>query len=209
MKEYHGEFEVHLTVGISGSGGGERFQDWCTAHKCKYVQIILARGEHVEQPMATWRRSHADFTTVLAEARLIAADLQNAAFPVVRVKVEADTFNRDVPELDEEAAGHAATNYFEHHIKLLRDRTAPADRLLRFCFDHGVHLSRNARRDLGHGKEERFVTARDYHIGSASSRRRLQRLLDSLDELGEQVIDVESEYCIYDSNLDLDRGWLD
>jgi hypothetical protein len=208
MREYRGEFEVHMTVGLPGQGGGDRFQDWCLIHKCKCVRIILARGEHVDQPMATWRRSQASLTAVLAEARVMATELQKAAFPVVRVKVEADTRNQDVPQFDEEASGHAASNYFEHHVKLLRDLTAPCDRLLQVCVEQHAHLSRNSWREFSQGKEERFVTSRDYRVGNESSRRRLRQLLDSLNELDEQVIDVESEYCVYDSNLDLDRGWL-
>jgi hypothetical protein len=208
MQEYYGEFEVHMTVRLSGQGGWERFQDWCRVHQCKCVHIMLARGEHIDQPMATLRRSQESLTAVLAEARLLAAELQEAAFPVVRVKVEAETLNQDVPQLDEDATRHATSNYFEHHVKLLRDRTAPCDRLLRVCVERQAHLSRNAWRESGHRKEERFLTVRHYRLGNRSSERRLRQLLDSLDEISEQVIEVESEYCVYDSNLDLDRGWL-
>jgi hypothetical protein len=208
MREYRGEFEVHVTVELPGQGGRDRFQEWCRFHNCKFVHIVLARGEHLDQPMATWRRSRASLTAVLAEARVLATELQQAAFPVVRVKVEAETLNQDVPRSDEEAIDHAASNYFEHHVKLLRDLAAPCDRLLRVCVEQQAHLSRNSWRELGQGKEERFVTSRDYCVGSTTSRRRLEQLLGSLKELGEQVIEVESEYCVYDSNLDLDRGWL-
>jgi hypothetical protein len=209
MQDYHGEFEVHTTIRLSGQGGGwERFQDWCRVHQCKCVQIMLARGEHIDQPMATWRRSSVSLTGVLAEARLMAADLQKSAFPVVRIKVEADILNENVPQLDEDVADHAASNYFEHHVKLLRDRTASYDRLLEVCAEQDAHLSRNALREPAHGKEERFVTLRHYRLGSLSSKRRLRQLVEALNELGEQVLEAESEYCVYDSNLDLDRGWL-
>jgi hypothetical protein len=208
MREYRGEFEVHITVGLPDRGGRDRFLDWCRIHDFKFVHIILDRGDHIDQPMATWRRSQASLTTVLAEARVIATELQKIAFSVIRVKVEVDTLNQDVPQFDEEAIGHAASNYFEHHVKLLRDRPAPCDRLLRVCVEQQAHLSRNSWREPSQGKEERFVTSRYYRVGSASSRSQLQQLLECLNELGEQVIDVESEYCVYDTNLDLDRGWL-
>jgi hypothetical protein len=208
MHEYPGEFEVHMTVGLSGQRRLECFQDWCRVHQCKCVHILLARGEHVDQPMATWRRSHASLTVVLAEARHIASELQKASFFVVRVKVEADMLNQNVPQLDEDAIEHPASNYFEHHIKLLRDRAAPCDRLLEVCVERHAHLSRNAWREPDQGKEERFVTSRYYRVGRASSDRQLRQLLGSLNEIDEQVIEVESEYCVYDSNLDLDRGWL-
>jgi hypothetical protein len=108
LRAYHGEFEVHMTVGLPGQGGRDQFLDWCRIQYCKFVHIVLVRGDHVDQPMATWRRSQASLTDVLAEARAMATELEEAAFSVVRVKVEADTLNQDVPQLDEEAIGHAA-----------------------------------------------------------------------------------------------------
>jgi hypothetical protein len=208
MREYPGEFEVHVTARLTDQGGWERFHGWCTLHQFKSVHIVLARGEHADQPMATWWRSRTRLTPVLAEAQLIAAELQSSGFPVVRVKVEAGLLNEDVPQSDEDAGDHAASNYFEHHVKLLRERTASSDRLLHVCEDQQVHLSRNAWRDRGQEHEERFVTLRSYRVGKASTDRRLRKLLNALNEIGEQVIEVESEYSVYDSNLDLDRGWL-
>ncbi len=197
-----------MTVRLSGRDGWERFRDWCGTHQFNCVHIMLARGEHVDQPMATWRRSQASLSAVLAEATNVAAKLQKANCAVVRVKAEADLSNHDVPRHDEDVPGHAATQYFEHHVKLLRNCDAPCDRLLQVCGEHNSHLSRNARRELARGKEERFVTLRHYRLGSVSSLRELAVFLHSLKKLGEQVIEVESEYCVFDSNLDLDRGWL-
>ena len=54
MHTYCGNFEVHLTVGAAGAL--DAFRSWCEAERCKCVRIVLARGMHVEQPMATWRR---------------------------------------------------------------------------------------------------------------------------------------------------------
>jgi hypothetical protein len=208
MQEYRGEFEVHVTVGLPEQDGWGSFHSWCTLHHCKSVHIILASGEHAEQPMATWRRSGATLPAVLSEARQIAAELQNDGFPPVRIKVEASTLNQNVPQSDEEAIGHATSNYFEHHVKLLRNRAAPCDGLMRACGKRFAHLSRNAWRERSQGKEERFVTLRSHRVGKGSSDRQLRELLDLLNAIGEQVIEVESEYCVYDSNLDLDRGWL-
>jgi hypothetical protein len=52
------------------------------------------------------------------------------------------------------------------------------------------------------------VTLRCYHAGWATSEWRLQQLLAALKELGEQIIETESEYTVYDTNLALDGGWL-
>ena len=96
----------------------------------------------------------------------------------------------------------------EHHVKLRRDVEADRDSLLRICLDNAAHLSRNACRLPVEGFEERFVTLRAYRMGRATSERRLQHLIAALEKAGEQVIDVESEYTVHDSNVALDAGWL-
>ena len=81
-------------------------------------------------------------------------------------------------------------------------------RHLACCNEFGAHLSRNAWRENSQGYEERFVTVRHYRIGRAAAEQRLQRLLAALAELGENIVEVESEYTVYDSNVQLDAGWL-
>jgi hypothetical protein len=208
MREYRGDFEVHVTVPAATELLLDRFRQWCQARLFKCVRIILARGVQVEQPMATWRRRATTLPRVVQEASEYAAEIHLLDLPVVRVKVEAAPHNEEIPVLDADASGHPPQNYFEHHIKLLRDATAPADVLLQVCERHGAHLSRNAFRQLTPGREERFVTLRSYGLGQVTSERDLTRLLAGVREIGETIVEVESEYCVYDSNLALDAGWL-
>lgn len=206
MHTYFGNFEVHLTVGAAGAL--DAFRSWCEAERCKCVRIVLARGVHVEQPMATWRRADAVLPDVLAEAMGRAGDLVRAGFAVLRVKVEADPSNDDVPLTDADALLRPSGNYFEHHVKLLREAAAGREALLRVCLGHAAHLSRNAWREPAEGWEERFVTLRSYRMGRSASERRLHRLMAALEGEGERVIEVESEYTVHDSNQALDAGWL-
>jgi len=206
MHNYRGNFEVHLTVRAVGTL--DAFRAWCEVERCKYVRIVLARGVQVEQPMATWRRDNTVLPDVLAETTGRAQALERAGFTVVRVKIEADPSNDDVPATDDAARLQPSCNYFEHHIKLRRNAEAGRELLLRACLDHAAHLSRNAWREPVEGFEERFVTLRSYRMGRSASEERLQRLLAALEGAGEQIIDVESEYTVHDSNLALDAGWL-
>lgn len=208
MRDYRGDFEVHVTVRVAGEAALCAFREWCGQRAFKCVRIVLARGEHPEQPMAAWRRRGTTLPAVIEEAQRDADEAQRAGFVVVRVKVEAAPHNAEVPRHDADAVGHDGRNYFEHHLKLQRDATAPCDALLQTCQRHGAHLSRNAFRQPTQGQEERFVTLRSYGVGSLSSCQQRERLLAALAALGERVIEHESEYCVYDSNLDLDAGWL-
>jgi hypothetical protein len=206
MLDYRGNFEVHLTV--PASGRLDAFRAWCEDERCKCVRIVLARGAQVEQPMATWQRGQTVLPDVLAEATERARNLARAGFSVVRVKVEADPSNDDVPATDDVALLRPSCNYFEHHVKLRRAVAAGRELLLRACLDHAAHLSRNAWREPAEGFEERFVTLRSYRMGRRASEQRLHRLLAALEAAGERIIEVESEYTVHDSNLGLDAGWL-
>lgn len=158
--------------------------------------------------MATWRRQDKELSQVVEEAECRALELNRMAISVVRLKVEASPTNEEVPQDDDVVPVHAAGAYFEHHVKLLRDQAAPSEALLRACEQCGAHLSRNAFREVGAGQEERFVTLRSYGVGWRSSERQLRQLRAVLQGLGEQIIEQESEYCVYDSNIGLDAGWL-
>ncbi len=207
-RNYRGDFEVHITASVADTAIRTRFRTWCEENGFKCVWIVLARGEHPDQPMATWRRRAMVLPAVLDEAHRHAADLNALGIPVTRVKIEAAPGNDEIPQRDADAAGHGPENYFEHHVKLLRDRDAPRDSLLGLCGTFGAHLSRNAFRDTADGREERFVTLRSYGIGAAASDEQLERLLAALRGAGEHVLETESEYCVYDSALSLDAGWL-
>jgi hypothetical protein len=208
MRNYFGDFEVHLTVQAADDAAIGRFRAWCGERGYKCVRIVLARGRHVEQPMATWRRRGVALPAVREEAERSAADIHCAGFPITRVKIEAAPHNDEIPVHDSDAADHDASNYFEHHIKLLRGVAAPRGPLIEVCERHAAHLSRNAFRQPAEGTEERFVTVRFYGVGRATSEAQLQALLGALVELGEMIVEHESEYCVYDSNVELDAGWL-
>jgi hypothetical protein len=208
LRDYRGDFEVHVTASAGDSAARERLRAWCADRGFKCVWIVLARGEHADQPMATWRRRATTLPAVVDEANAHAAELTSIGVPVTRVKVEAAPTNDEIPLRDEDAADHTAGNYFEHHVKLLRAADAPRDALLRACAAFGAHLSRNAFREPAEGLEERFVTLRSYAVGAATSEKKLEGLLAALRDCGERVIEHESEYCVYDSALQLDAGWL-
>ena len=215
---YQGDFEVHLTVRAAAADpvdapepldSLEAFNQWCREQQVKCIRIVLARGEHVEQPMATWRRAETHLPAVIEEAHEMARSAEKEGLTVTRVKVEAAPQNQDVPVADIDAQGHPPDNYFEHHVKLQRAVEQSEDALTDVCLRHGAHLSRNAFRQSADGLQERFVTLRSYGIGRDSSVAALKSLMADLEKLQEVVLETESEYCVYDSNLALDDGWLD
>ncbi len=204
--EYTGNFEVHITV--AADSDLTSFELWCCQQGFKFVHIILAQGHEANQPMVTWRHSHSQLSQMIEAAQLRCQQLSERGIEVTRLKIEADPQNEQVPLTDDQALAHSPHNYFEHHIKIRRNSTSSLDTLSTWCQQNRAHLSRNARRRIEEDYEERFVTLRDYRVGWSTTAANLQQLVDGLIDLGQHIVEVESEYSVYDSNLQLDAGWL-
>lgn len=208
-KDFAGDFETHLTLeSVTTTGDEERIRRWAERHRVKYTRIVLDRGATPYQPMLTVRGHGvlpARREAALALVRRLGAD----GIDVTRVKIEAAPWNEDVPQTAAEARTLPPGCHFEHHVKLLLadDTEVAAVRALAER-DH-VHVSRNARRDLGGRGHERFVTQRCHGVGRAEARRRLDALVDSLTTAGFEVVEVEEEYVVHDDRPALDRGWVD
>jgi hypothetical protein len=145
----------------------------------------------------------------LAEAEVLRAALGANGFLVSRVKLEAAPWNEGVPTTDADGAAHPADRYFEHHVKLLLGDRADLHSLAHLATRHGAHLSHNALRRRDDGRLERFVTQRCRGVGRDTARPRLEALLADLRGRRYEVIDVEEEFVVYDSDLSLDAGWLE
>jgi hypothetical protein len=200
---YEGALEIHLTV---SSWAADRLDEFAGERGIKVSQIELDHGEFRSQPMLT-----VELTGSLEDAEQRVAQLRRelaaAQLQAVRVKIETAPWNRDVPVTDDQAREDL---YFEHHVKVRLPAGDAARRLeiTALAREHDARVSRNARRVLDDGTEERFVTQRCFGVGRQTSRPRLDALLSALDEGGFEVLEVEEEYVVVDDNLGLDAGWM-
>lgn len=201
--EFTGDFETHLTV--DPSGGHDRLVAWADAHGLKCSTIVLDRGASPDQPMITLR-GKGTVDDQLAAAQGWVRRIRDAGFTVVRVKVEASPFNRDVPQT---ADAFPAGCYFEHHLKLVLASDAEAALVGPIAERHAAHLSRNARRVRADGRRERFVTQRCRDVGLPGARTRLDALVAALTDAGFPPVESEAEFVVVDDRPDLDRGWID
>jgi hypothetical protein len=206
--DFAGEFESHLTVRTADNAGLDELRTWAVARGLKFLHIVLDRGRTPSQPMVT-RRARG----TLIDQRTVAADLARQlagrGLDVVRTKIEAAPWNRDVPEADPDAVARHAGRYFEHHVKLALDPVADVAALADIAGRHAAHLSRNALRDRADGRRERFVTQRCFRVGRGTARRRLDDLLAALAVEGYVPLSVEQEFVVYDSDLAVDAGWIE
>jgi hypothetical protein len=192
-------YESHVTVRCAGPGESARLRRWAAAGGFKLTHIVLARGRMREQPMLTLSGSPS-YAREAARAREVAARLRADGFEPVRVKIESSPW---APEVPREPCGGGL--YFEHHVKLLLDSGTDLSALGARVVPHGAHLSWNARRVRG-PRHERFVTQRCRAVDAEGAGRALERLLTELRDL--EVLGVEREFVLHDSDMSLDDGWL-
>jgi ribonuclease Z len=202
---FSGQFEAHVTVEAKDN---QAFARQCEELGIKSILIELSEGMEPNQPM-TESRHEGDLSVVRAEVDGLAQSLEEAGFPVRRKKIEARYDASGVPELDEQTRGLPPSCYFEYHVAV---RLASGEKLfaLKECaLRHGAHVSRNAhKQDRKHGHEQRFLTLRVARVGRTSAESKYEQLLQDLRGQDFELAGERREFTVYDSNLDLDRGWL-
>jgi hypothetical protein len=206
--EFWGEFETHVTVSIADAAAWEALRAWAKSRHLKLLHIQLERGTTVSQPMLTFR-SEGNLSGELEAAQRLREALAADGFAVTRIKIEANPENLEVPLTEADARRHPADRYFEHHIKLLLEPTTDLRTLAGVAERHAAHLSRNALRCRADGLEERFVTQRCWSAGRVEARHGLERLREALAPFQFSIVSLEEEYVVYDSNIEIDAGWID
>jgi hypothetical protein len=203
-----GPFETHLTVALDAQRPIESLRAFAKEAGFKFTHILLDAGQTPSQPMLT-RHAAGPLTLELAAVAQLSSALAKRNFAVTRVKIETAVDNLCVPQSVEQARTSAPGRYFEHHIKLLLGAQTEMTALKDLAHRHDAHLSRNALRTRDDGLQERFITQRWYRVKRHTARLRLDALLHALRQENYQVIDIEEEYVIYDSNQSIDAGWMD
>ncbi|KAL3899087.1 MAG: hypothetical protein SGPRY_012707, partial [Prymnesium sp.] len=211
-----GLFELHITVATPSAeqGGLGSFREACGLCGVKAVVIQNERpgceGEGGLPPQAmTASYVRGGLAQAHRAAFSLSRRLAGMGFDIVRVKVEATFSHPGVPRNKAEAAALSPHNYFECHTKL--SLPSPSDRasLLALLSPHGARLSRSALRVLGGGREHRFVTLRMYEEGREGAAAKVEALCASLLAGGYEIVSTIREYAVYDSNVQLDAGWID
>lgn len=203
---FHGDFEAHITVRADDSTSIDAFESYAAAHGLKFIHIVLERGRVPQQPMVTVRDS-GTYAAVRDSVESLAERLADDGFPVVRTKIESTPWAEGVPDTDDEARMLGERYYFEHHVKLLLDQDTDTTDLTEIAVAHAAHLSANARRTRADGRSERFITQRCRSVGDSTAAQRLESLLTAVHS-AYQVLSVEREFVVYDSNESIDAGWI-
>lgn len=198
LKRIHGSFEIQLTLGC---GSLFKFKDLCERMRLKPIIIELPYGEHPKQFMtSSW--VYGTDEDARMEAERLCHLIKAKGISVERVKIEAHINNLGVPE-EAQPSAEETEKYFEFHVKV---KVLPNEesKLKMLLEGTGAHLSTNSL----HGETgKKFVTLRCHKAGKQAALDQLETLLIRLK--GYQVVSVEREFCLYDSKLSLDKGWIE
>ncbi|MBK8252556.1 MAG: hypothetical protein IPK82_07800 [Polyangiaceae bacterium] len=201
-----GAFEAHVTV-RAATDALPLFREACDAIGVKCVLIELPQGVISAQPM-TASVHRGSLRDVQEEVHNMGRELLARGFEVIRTKIEALPRNGEIPLTNESAAQRPA-GYFEYHIKVsLPDGDEQARAAVNSAVaSFGAHLSRNANARRRPGEEDRFITLRVPGVGQPEAEARFQALLSAVEALPYPIRSRVREYTVYDSDVNVDRGW--
>lgn len=185
-------FEIHLTTENIPKAKMDKFVSLCSRFNGKALLIKLTQGDFTQQPMFTKTVIEFGLSDVLLTAQKLSQKFHAFDFSIQRIKIETDDIYSDYFEKSSES-------YFEWHGKINLDEL---ENVSNFCQKHKVHLSKNSLKDE---PDLRFITLREFEAKEIYHRR-LSELLKDLENV--QILKQQSEFCLYDSNTNLDKGWL-
>jgi non-canonical purine NTP pyrophosphatase (RdgB/HAM1 family) len=202
-----GTFEAHITV--AATHGLDAFRAACSELGVKCISIELPEGETRAQPM-TGSFHRGELLEVQHEVVALARELVRKGFAVTRTKIEAHGRLEWTPTTDEDASRGPSTSYFEFHVKLALPADLDIAPLVRRFKELGAHLSRNAHKAAGaDGLAEYFVTVRAHRVGRITAEARFAAFCAEVERAGYAVRNRIREYTVFDTNVALDRGWID
>ena len=187
-------FELHLTASNIENGKIDSFVALCQKLDGKPLLIELAQGDFSRQPMFVKNLFGEKLTSILQDAEKLADIFNSTDFDIKRIKIETDSKYAELFDKSEE-------NYFEWHGKVNLDNL---ESILKLCEKHKAHLSKNSLRD---DENLRFITLREFN-SSDIFQHKLLKLKTGLQINGIEILKESSEFCLYDDNQILDKGWL-
>ncbi len=191
-------FEIHITVGELTHLQGKAFKNICLELSAKPVFIELSRGNARQQPMFSKVLKEKDLPTVVRLSEQYVSKLEQVDMIPRRLKIEVPFNEEKRFKVDHYGVGK---RYYEWHGKVPYERV---DNLLQLCEAHHVHVSHNALKDE---QNLRFITLRESGSSDEFSSR-VNELCEALRIGGWQVSKNHFEYCLLDTNISLDKGWL-
>ncbi|MFK8005023.1 MAG: nucleotidyl transferase AbiEii/AbiGii toxin family protein [Saprospiraceae bacterium] len=191
-------FEVHITTSAIAENKIPKFIEFCKTIQAKPIIIELPFGEQVQQPMISKVFKNISKEELHANIEDLKEKFKAERLEIARVKIEVPL---NCMEEGVAAFPDFKGRYFEWHGKVIFENL---EELKMFVSKHdNVHLSKNSLKGASNG---RFLTIRNYHKLEYFTNQ-VENIKRELRENNFKLIKEEFEYCVFDSNKKVDKGW--
>ena len=209
---YNGVFEVHIT--IDPCDNYVKLVDYVTKSKTHAMKLVFAvSNAKNNQYMLSYFTRKEDDMDVYKGTQIVANELKQYGIIVNRIKVEGHGLqNTPMTKHDYELSKKylaekytTGSPYFEFHVKI-NDSSGLNNIESDIEMYEGTGLSYN----LCSASRKPILTIRIYNEGFIGAQLYKDNIMNSLkNNHGYSFEDkIQQEYCIYDSNTDLDAKWL-
>ena len=217
LDRVQGPFELHVFVAPlnPSSEECERFASACAEGGIKGLHLFLVFDQGPIGVLQSSVYVDGGFHDALARCHENAEHLRARGFRVIREKIEAAATNVGVPINAAEARRVPGDLCFEFHVSIAGPNDEPLvhadhtflERLakeLTTDFGTRVPLSWNAFK-----AGQRFLNARTYGLGYQESMEFVNTIVGRIEKQGLVARKLIREFVVFDTNKDLDRGWLE
>lgn len=197
-----GLFDIHITVKVSDVF---KLRMYCLDNRIKPLMIVSSHGDNSIQMMLSKYKNGTE-EEVIERANTMAKELQNKyGCEIMRIKVEAMIGNEGVPEHENDVKN--PSKYFEFHIGIPVNSSEEYTRLQNVCHSAGAVLSFNAFK----AEFMPIITIRiPGHKGRKNAIEKKNKIMDEIKSHSFHTNDrMHSEFSVYDTNVEFDKGWLD
>lgn len=217
MRAVRGSFELHVFVAPLDPAPEhcERFAAACAAFEMKGLHLFLVYDQGPVGVLQSSAYVDGGLDDAVARCHAQAQHLRDLGFNVIREKIEALADNIGVPKTRVEAHRAPDDLYFEFHISV----GGPEDRALddgdrAFLEDLSRELSQRfaTRVPLSWNAfkaAQRFLNVRTYQLGYEASMEIVEAIVQRSSARGLVVKKTIREFIVYDTNKDVDRGWVE
>jgi hypothetical protein len=186
-------YEIHITLQVSNT---ETFIKDCAEIGVKPIVIETQNNNIFEnQIMTSSKYSGSHYSLVLNQ---LVSFFENKKYTILRKKVEIQ------PELQK----NEEHIYYESHIRLKLPKNFEYQPLIELCTETNFHLSKNLFK-----KDDNYIwqmiTYRDYEsLTGGEFALKIYLMEKKLQTLNIFYDKIEIEECVYDSNEEIDKSWL-
>jgi len=185
-------YEIHVTVNTVDRS---KFIDDCKEMGVKPIIIEVENNSNFEQQVMTSAKyTGDDFKEKLNE---LCKYLNEKEYKILRKKVE----------IKPEETKNPGFIYYETHFRLKLALDFNRSKLIDFCKENNVHLSKNLFKKASDFVYQ-MITYRDSKMTYQEFLNKVESIMVGLDKLNIIYDKVEIEEAIFDSNINIDNSWL-